>query len=372
MTLWLRSGGGVVVDANGNPIDCADCPCPPSGPPVCSRRQLVPKIQLGGTSISVSWTNPTTKNSLLVAVIGISGGPTSTPADSTWKSAVDKTNGASGDVVIYYITRSAVRSGAETFNFTGSATVAWVVLLEYDAQDGGGLDVTISSSGTGTTLDTGTTAATTATTEICVAGFWFDAGNADFSSPTNGFNIVDQESLLGSFYGCVAEKYTTTTGTQRCQVTGSPSQLWAGALATFACGYILPSEYNPAVPCCANPLPSKLRMTLTNPGGGCVCLDGKSLILTFDSFQSGWISNNQGSTLACNGDLVGMVLECINGSWFVESICDGVRWGLGQAQSSVCDPFDVIGGFQVGGPTLIPAFCGPCDATAIIHYEVTV
>lgn len=28
---WQRAGGGITVDAQGRPIDCADCPCPTTG-----------------------------------------------------------------------------------------------------------------------------------------------------------------------------------------------------------------------------------------------------------------------------------------------------------------------------------------------------
>jgi hypothetical protein len=103
------------------------------------------------------------------------------------------------------------------------------------------------NNGSGTTLDSGTTLATSQDCEITIAAL-AGYGNYSQSTPTNGYTLLDGAATSGCSLGFL---YNTLTKVQTTEVsdTVSNSITWAGAI----CTYYLTSNVVPPMITCSNP-----------------------------------------------------------------------------------------------------------------------
>src|SRR5690606_7651031 len=112
------------------------------------------------STVSATWSLATTQGNLLVAIISYEDGTgiAITPPAGGWTLAKRQDNTTKVGTAIYYIANANSQSGASTWSLS-PADKAVLVLAEYSGiQRTSPLDVTASSSGASTSLNSGTTA----------------------------------------------------------------------------------------------------------------------------------------------------------------------------------------------------------------------
>ena len=188
----------------------------------------------GVSSIVVTLGANPTNGDVLVAVIGDSattGNVSSvTSSGATWQRATQQAFGT----VPYYETEiwyaynvTGASAATVTVNFSAS-TAGGVTVCEYSGLGTGNpLDQTANSSGNSAAAVTGTTATTTAASEVWVGGLC--TGSAS-SSPLNSFTIVANPS--NGTYSTYLEYMASATGTANSGATITSAH-WSGCIATF-------------------------------------------------------------------------------------------------------------------------------------------
>ena len=191
----------------------------------------------GGTSLSATWPAATLNGNLLIAVIGATGGSGVgiTPPSGGWTLAV-RSNDTGLFTAIYYIANASSQSGSSTWTLS-SAERATLTLAEYSGvEKTSPLDKTAAAVGSSSTLDSGTTTATTQAAEVAVAGIAQGHGGADYSSPTNNFAEQSEYNVRTNASGINTgffDKNLSATGVQQVQTTSTESASSAGVIATF-------------------------------------------------------------------------------------------------------------------------------------------
>jgi hypothetical protein len=190
-----------------------------------------------GTTIPVTMAQSPAQGNLLIAVISLGqyeGQVTSiTQTGVTW-TVQSNLYASSYDVEIWAGVVGASADTAVTVN-TNAASLgngATAAIYEFTGLlTSGFLDKVSNNSGTGTLLDTGTTAQTTQPNELWVGGVTFSHGN-DPINPTNGFTMPfgSNEQYMSSAF---LYKIVSATGQANSGVTNSPSDVWVGCIATF-------------------------------------------------------------------------------------------------------------------------------------------
>jgi len=189
------------------------------------------KAQVNESSTcSPTWGAATTTGNLLVAV-GVAWAQFSVPSITPPSGWTQVTNNNLGNLRLYmwYRENSVSRSGAETFTLAGSGSTFFAVqIFEYEGMATSGvLDQGVANSGTSNPLQSATTATTTQRDELVICGFGVDATRT-FSSPTNGFSIVDATGVNG-----VVSKVVEATGGQQVGVSVEGSTNFVSLIATF-------------------------------------------------------------------------------------------------------------------------------------------
>jgi hypothetical protein len=179
----------------------------------------------GTASCSVDHDPGDFSGAVITLKANIATAPTiTTPSGWTLVGSATRTNVRTS---LYYIQNAATRSGAQAFTLNMNCR-SEIALLEY----GGialtvALDVSATNNGATTTVDSGTTGATTQAQELVMA-FLF-AGDAVQGAPSNGFSTVGYVAERFTAY----EKTVTATGTQNTSATIPAARDWTGIVATF-------------------------------------------------------------------------------------------------------------------------------------------
>ncbi len=212
------------------------------------RVQAIQNVKNDTDAADATWPVATAAGNLLVAIVTIkepdSGDKTITPTDPLWTLAVasEKTGTGRQTTAIYYIENAASRSGIESFAITGvlaDQRPAVCELREYSGMAASGaLDQVASATGSGTTIASGTTLATTQADEVVIAGLG-NVRNLDQSVPTDGHTSVNEGGIASTAGGTNAgirqqttEKLVTLTDVQSTSSTVTSTE-WAAAIATF-------------------------------------------------------------------------------------------------------------------------------------------
>lgn len=208
----------------------------------------ITKVQSNGTagsgnvsSLSATLASATTAGNLAVAIVTQGGSTNTLTLPTGWSSAVSQNGNANQNLTLAWFVDSS--GGNTSFTFTSStANGLSVILSEWNTDTGvwnaSSLDQTASNftSTSNKSMDSGTTAATTAATELWIAGF--GQGNGTASAPTNSFTLDIQQNSGGTPTNKAnsIECYllATTTGTADCGLTNSANVKWDGVIATFA------------------------------------------------------------------------------------------------------------------------------------------
>ncbi len=190
-----------------------------------------------GASVAPRWKQPTVAGSLLVLVVSIAKGTTSTiNTPAGWTQAVQSGDGAGlPRCAIFYKPNAASESGAVTVTATSAGAMAAQLLEVSGITITSPLDQTASTSAAAdATPDSGTTAATTQAVEFVIAALADEALEAQ-TNPTNGFQQISETQVSGtpSVTMGVYFKTTTATGTQSMSATTATANDVAGAIATF-------------------------------------------------------------------------------------------------------------------------------------------
>lgn len=142
------------------------------------------------SSITGSWSAPTTHGSFLIAYVMTEQEP-SHPTHTTPAGWTLLGSGISGDLRTswYYISNASSRSGDQTINFSGTVDGATMKLIEYSGIDD--IDQTNVVTGTTSPANTGTTATTTQAEEawlVFFTGLWTSAVSVPWiGDPDNGY-----------------------------------------------------------------------------------------------------------------------------------------------------------------------------------------
>jgi hypothetical protein len=204
------------------------------------------------TTPSATWPSATTAGNLLVAVVGVNqqnvaGGVTITPPAGWTLVDAAANQGDNVAVSMYMKAAAASESGAVTFTLSSSrksvvALSEWPVTLASPLDKHANAATTIGSA----TATSGTTATTTAASELWIAGLVNQAGTGQTqSAPTNGFTLLDPSIVTGSggaqlTFGLYT-KTATAVGAASCDATLSASANWAGVIGTFLVSAATPS-----------------------------------------------------------------------------------------------------------------------------------
>lgn len=191
------------------------------------------------TSQAVTLASGVTQGNLLVATIGEGSNLATYSPPSGWSTIFSFNDGsASCGVAMFYLVVGAGQAGQTSWTFTAtSAHSASIVILELSAGTAWSatpLDVnTDNDGGTGTALDTGSTATTAQADEFVVAVFAYHAAVTTVSSYTSGYTQQENISAHSAGGQAVATAETSATGAQRCQATLASSLDNAGGIAAF-------------------------------------------------------------------------------------------------------------------------------------------
>ncbi len=210
-------------------------------------------VQSAGTAYSnttssktIAWPSPTTKGSLLLLAVFVTGLGTTVPTITTpsgWTLVTSKTQGV-GRLALFKITSSSTRSGNETvaWTITGDpfSNNAHVTFQLFEHSGTAAQDVAaVTASGTNSTVATGSTTATTQASEIGTAFVGCcEAGPAGASqsptSVTNGYasvrltHVASGANTLTTLNVALSSTGTTSTGG-----TLSQNTTWMTIITTF-------------------------------------------------------------------------------------------------------------------------------------------
>lgn len=205
---------------------------------------------VGASSVAATWGATTTAGNFLVAIVQTRAIGTNTPtftAPAGWVAAPPSRAGASGgsnqdpSSQIFYIANCGVRSGSESFSWTGTAE-AILYLAEYSGvatvspYDTEG---NFATSATQTNVQTGTTGNLATSNSLCVGSVAVKNQTRTLATPQNGYTLVRTDAtsdataangiatgyleLVGGTAGA-----TTTTG-----LTVNVASQHTGVLAVF-------------------------------------------------------------------------------------------------------------------------------------------
>ena len=190
----------------------------------------------GSSTVSASLPSSVTAGDLLIAEITTRGGSTTITPPSGWAQAGSLTTyPGTMDTGIFY---DVAGGPASSFSFALSSSQAWAYTLrEWNSSTGwqsAPLDVTAGdSTGSSTTLDSGTTGTTAQATELVVAALaWNSAGQSE-SGLTSGFTSGELGSAGGTISVREAYQVTGATGTFDAQETISAAEWNASTIAAF-------------------------------------------------------------------------------------------------------------------------------------------
>lgn len=196
---------------------------------------LTPPINTGsgqatvGTTVTGTWTNPTTAGNLLVAfVFTKTFGVPSTP--SGWRSADSKSNGSTDSAAMFYQYNAASQTSQAFGVPSGGGTV---LLAEYpgfgttDPLDKVGASASFGSSASATA------SGTTQANELWVLGVGIQGNNPTVGTPSNSFvKEVTDLSSGGNISAVLADYSASATGNATSSVSIT-SNNWIAIMATF-------------------------------------------------------------------------------------------------------------------------------------------
>jgi hypothetical protein len=191
-----------------------------------------------GSSVSATWPATTTAGNLLVILVsGVNGSDfnINTPTNFTDVDEGIKTGPPYVHAKLFYRENAPASSGSQSVSFSASITGGAIEIAEYSGiATSGSLDKHNNNNGSGTALDSGTTATTTQANELWLAVLANGNTNNTFSSPTNGFTIEDTASSASQGPSqAFLDKIVSSTGAADAGCTGSATGNWAGAIGTF-------------------------------------------------------------------------------------------------------------------------------------------
>ncbi|HXA18670.1 MAG TPA: G8 domain-containing protein [Thermoanaerobaculia bacterium] len=224
------------------------------------RRQLAGNNANSMPSLTTNWSQPTQAGSLLVAVISASDvaqiGAFTPPAG--WQLA--NTNSYTNiKTSIYYYPNNPGGRTAETFSLTNYPD-STLDLIEYTGvMAASPLDQTAIDEGSApigmVAVDTGTTQPTAKPREVVLTALTMYA-QTSFTTPTNSFVKIDEQSVLYHLTTAVHESLVTTTGSYGHQANVGGNAQWVGLAVTFM-----------AIECTGPPAISAQPASTTNPAG---------------------------------------------------------------------------------------------------------
>lgn len=197
-----------------------------------------------GTATSLAATLPSgvKLGNLLIATVDEGSNLGTISAPSGWSSAYN-TLGAAQPVgsAIFYKLVDASTAGQTSWTFTLSqAHSVTASVMEVNASNGWvstTLDKAVSHDQTATSstaLSTGTSAATTNTSDFVVANFAIHSGSQSYSGLTSGYTLLDTAVDGSSVASSDAWATTSATGTQHAAITASTAGYSVNGLAAFA------------------------------------------------------------------------------------------------------------------------------------------
>lgn len=206
-----------------------------------SRVQGGAKAHNNTTSLDFEWASPTTTGGLLIVAVVVNevDGDVTTTAPAGW-TALTSVN-LTGLVRIdpFYIPNAASRSGIEVFTIS-AARNAVIGRAEYSGIAAAPLDREASATGSSTTADSGTTAATTQAKELWFAIVGLARRDANAQTPSSGWTRFLQWSDLGTGSNkpklALFERVVSATDAANMTVPLSVSMDWAGKVVTFKAG----------------------------------------------------------------------------------------------------------------------------------------
>lgn len=154
---------------------------------------------------------------------------------NTYRAAV---NGGSAEAngIFYYITPSTASYGTYTVTASiGGGAYGGGTCAEFSGQAAEPLDVVTSASGISTTPNTGTTATTSATTQLSFIGMTEGcAANTPITEPGGYTSLAEEENGLAHHCGSIMYKISaalqSTTESAQWTITSNP---WRASIATF-------------------------------------------------------------------------------------------------------------------------------------------
>jgi hypothetical protein len=186
----------------------------------------------GGTDVSATFSSAVTQNNLLVAIVGVRDSLTiNTP--SGWSVAI-KQSGEPGQAIFYKIAGASESQTVDFSNIVSSGTRLGLHIYEYSGVNV--LDQVNSSSGTGTSVSSGSVT-TTSANEAIIAGLMIRSGGSFNNTWTNSFTEQNdfsnggQASLQCTYGG--ADRIVSTTDTYSTTATSLQSGKWRGQIASF-------------------------------------------------------------------------------------------------------------------------------------------
>lgn len=203
----------------------------------------------GASTIAITLSSSPVNGDAIFAVIASASGVTNrvssiTQTGATWTRQVQTSDGALGAGTCEVEKWAAFNvSGAGTsitITFAATGFFAAAVVAEYNAiATSSALDKTaVNDEGTalggpGTTLDSGTTATTTAQFETWIAGFCTDTTIATYTPGTNWTNVGSATPATSTLTAYMDEQIVTSTGAANDAPTTNVATDWAGVVATF-------------------------------------------------------------------------------------------------------------------------------------------
>jgi hypothetical protein len=188
-------------------------------------------------TISVTMASTPTAGNILVLVYSEYWGSRTVSSISetnvAWTKQISKAGAGYCIVEIWVGVISASASKNIVVTTSAALTDGVADVCEYNGTvTSGFLDTTATNTGTSTTPDTGTTAATTVASEVWVGGTAvFQKTQA---TPTNGFTLLDGAFGPSSYHSLAyLEKIVSSTGTADSGTTITASKVWAGCIITI-------------------------------------------------------------------------------------------------------------------------------------------
>jgi hypothetical protein len=190
----------------------------------------VQQKEAGASGTSVPTTLPSTPSSgnLLVArTTSVATGRTHTLSGSGWLTAVSNSR-----VSIFYKIAGAAEPNTITFSCSGGTTTLYIQVDEYSGIAASPLDVTASSSGSGSTGTSGTTNATAQADSLAIV-VWGLGGSSGTSTPSFTNSYAADWEVAANASRILARRVLTTTGAQTTTATWSTSRQFHSAIAVF-------------------------------------------------------------------------------------------------------------------------------------------